>query len=158
MQSQHWVQNLIANYAYSRFDEIAPFVHERLVLLEGEMFDKVEAMDKMLLSMGDAEAAEAASTFSYAEADHLHSAWTAFFGEIFAHFVDGYRLVKNPEDHVTGFSKESPHFSDDWKARIVDSTGDHYKVPPTVASRAMSKLTLPALGGRRPRPASGVVV
>ena len=67
-------------------------------------------------------------------------------------FVDGYHMKPDPSNLVTGCAKETPHWSEEWKAKVVAETGDHYKVPAGLKMNrpgVKSKLSLRALGGGR---------
>jgi len=150
LQTMHWVTQLVANYAYSRYDQIAPVVQQKLVELEGSLFKAVEEADAMLDKIGDlAEAIEKATDFSYATAQRLHAEWLDFHGELFVTFVDGYTTVINANNSLGGCDKETPHFNEGWKKRIVDETGDHYKVPEKLLTQkhsTVSKLKLLSIG------------
>lgn len=143
---------MISNYAYSRSDHIGPAVNKKLVDEERNLFQMVEGMDKKLQqATSPSEAAEMATLFSY-RTKKLNEMWQDFFGDLFATYVDGYRTVPDPTNEVTGCAKEAPHFSEAWKKKIVQETGDHYKVPESLSMarspNVISKLSLRALGGR----------
>lgn len=152
MESQHWAQNLLSNYVYSRYSQIAPGVRERLAQVEARVQAEVADMDSKLRNMPLEQAQQAATDFSYKQADLLHQEWKAYFGEVFATFVDGYHAVPDASDLSQGVRKDVPHFSENWKRRIIADAGDHYHVPaPLLASRpgVLDKLGLRALGGQR---------
>eukprot|EP00929_Paragymnodinium_shiwhaense_P002818 TRINITY_DN103117_c0_g1_i1.p1 TRINITY_DN103117_c0_g1~~TRINITY_DN103117_c0_g1_i1.p1 ORF type:complete len:608 (-),score=54.10 TRINITY_DN103117_c0_g1_i1:41-1864(-) len=130
LQTMHWVTQLVANYAYSRFNQVAPVVQAKLAELEGHLFKAVEEMDAELDQASDPRKVhQMATDFSYTKAQQAHADWLEFHGELFVTFVDGYHTVVNKNNSLGGCDKETPHFDDAWKARIVADTGDHYKVP-----------------------------
>lgn len=146
----HWVTQLVANYAYSRYDQVAPAVQAKLVELEGGLFKAVEEIDATLDQLAHSEeAVEKATDFSYTTAQRLHAEWLDFHGELFVTFVDGYRTVVNTNNSLGGCDKETPHFDDAWKGRIVADTGSHYKVPEKLLAQTqstVSKLKLLSIG------------
>lgn len=142
--AMHWVGNMVANYAYSRYADVAPVVKEKLVQLESESFARVEAMDKKLesaLSKGgkgrwslrrpSRDPVALATEFSYEAAEQAHQSWLDFYGELFMTFVDGYRTVPDPSNLASAVSKETPGWTNAWKERIVNETGSKYLEPGT---------------------------
>lgn len=158
-QSMFWVCNLVANYAYSRYDQIAPAVYSRIAQIEARLQAAVEAQDRVLLELqsdpggGDTAMAEAATAFSFHVAERLHEEWLDFYGELFATFVDGYRVQppESPADQF-GFHKQTFGIPEIFKAAIAATTGDHYLFPvaPRVSLAASSKdkRCLKSFGGR----------
>eukprot|EP00928_Gymnodinium_smaydae_P048646 TRINITY_DN32545_c0_g1_i1.p1 TRINITY_DN32545_c0_g1~~TRINITY_DN32545_c0_g1_i1.p1 ORF type:complete len:665 (+),score=84.37 TRINITY_DN32545_c0_g1_i1:57-2051(+) len=141
-QSMFWVCNMISNYAYSRYDQIAPAVYERIAEIEGKLQMAVEKQDQTLMQLfadgaTSAEVAEVATDFSFRTAERLHEEWLDFYGELFATFVDGYRLeplarsstTPTPEEIDYGFVKRVFGFRDLWKREIAATTGRRYEVP-----------------------------
>lgn len=127
LDAMHWVGQLIANFVYSRYDDIAPVVKKKLVQLEGELFSQIQHVDAMLAAIPDNEkAAEVATQFSFNTAERLHVTWRDFHGELFATFVDGYTTTVDTSDDVCGCKKHTPHWSAKWKHYIASSTGDRY--------------------------------
>merc|ERR1740121_891039 len=86
-------------------------------------------MDARVDGLPEDQAAEAATQFSYDTAERLHRQWLSFYGELFATFVDGYITVPNQQNTFSGCDKQRPPVSEDWARRIVDETGDRYRVP-----------------------------
>merc|ERR1712232_1122147 len=104
-----------------------------------------------------AEAAEAATNFSYVTAERLHKTWLDFWGQLFMTHVDGYHTVPDPKNSLGHCEKRSPEFDEAQKKRIVAETGDRYLVPqhlleqdPSVP-KTIDKLSLIALGGNSRR-------
>lgn len=155
LQAMHWVGQMVANYAYSRYNVIAPAVRARLIEMEGALFRDVQEMDAQLERMdaGPAEV-EAATAFSFSTAERLHQEWLDFYGDLFATFVDGLIAKPDPDDAFSGCSKKAPPVGEGWKARIVDDAGAKYHVPSADARRldTTDKFSLPAFGGRPPQP------
>jgi len=130
-KAMHWVQQMVANYAYSRYSVIAPAVQRKLAEIEGKLFDHVRQLDTELDAMTMADAILAANQFSYKTAESLHEEWLEFYGELFMTYVDGYQTVPNPKNTLGGVDKQATAPpSEAWQQRIVEETGDRYLVPP----------------------------
>lgn len=154
MDAMHWVQNLISNYVYSRYDQIAPVAQQRLATVEARVMAEVAAQDHVLRGMALPQAKEAAAAFSHRTAQALHQEWKDFFGELFVTFVDGYRAEADPSNLGQGVRKVAPHYSEHWKARLIQDAGKHYHVPAGATllgaqHGVLDKLGLRALGGSR---------
>lgn len=151
-QSMHWVTNMVANYAYSRFDEIAPAVYRRLAAVESRLLAEVAAKDLELEGMEREEAAAAAAKFSFNVSESLHQEWLAFYGELFATYVDGY-TTKDAPGTRSGFSKQGSNLRDLMKAEIAEQTGSKYRLPGTPGGHevnllaVMDKRCLKSMGG-----------
>jgi dipeptidase len=133
LDAMHWVGQLVANFAYDRYERVAPDVHAKLAEIEARLFRAVRQMDtklKALLSNSSDElvARASATNFSYSTAESLHLEWRNFWGELFAKHVDGYVTVPNQKNQLSGCDKQSSEFDESWKARIVAEAGDHYRV------------------------------
>ena len=130
LDSMHWVMNLVANYAMTRYDQIAPVVQAKMVELEAAAFAAVAEMDDKLDTMADGDAVAAATEFSGKQATDTHATWKEYYGTLFATFVDGAKLGLDSSEETCGCTKTTPGFSDDVKQRIVDGTAaDRYAVP-----------------------------
>jgi len=123
----HWAGQLVSNFAYSRYDDVAPMVKSKLSLLEAELFDQVRHTDALLNAMDDEKAAsELATQFSFSTAESLHKTWVDFHGEVFARFVDGYTTEIDETDEFCGCKKTLPHWPGTWRNLIASNTGDRY--------------------------------
>jgi len=144
---------MIANHAYSRYSEITPQIHSRLIEIERKLFQEVADMDKKLDSIANADdAVKAATDFSYSTAEHVHDLTHELYGDVFVHTVDGFRMTLDSTDESCGCKTEYPSWTEDWKARIVNETGDHYKIQTSAEETPRRFATTPktrlrALGG-----------
>jgi len=153
LEAMHWATRLVANYAYSRYDVVAPVVQAEIVKVEEHLFQQVPLLDEALRTLDEASAVEYATNHSAQLAERVHRRWAELFGELFMTYVDGYKTAPDPKDQVAGVSKDVPHFSESWKKRIVESTGDRYKVPEVPSGQlrqgpaVISKLSLRGVNG-----------
>lgn len=152
LQSAFYVFNLVANWAYSRWDAIYPDVYDMILTKEAAYRDMVVAMDEKAISMfnagQDLVAVEAMTAFSEGIGDQLLSDWFAFFGQLFVKFRDGYVTTAAPHVPVCGCNTQSLSYADEWYDRIVADTGDFYLVPDDAVSRGNSHHGRPAMRKR----------
>mmetsp|Transcript_4911 Transcript_4911/g.10699 ORF Transcript_4911/g.10699 Transcript_4911/m.10699 type:complete len:596 (+) Transcript_4911:80-1867(+) len=133
LDSAFYVFNLVANWAYSRWDAIYPDVHAKILEKEAIYFEEVAARDeevRALLGEGKVEAAvEAMTSFSEAIGDALLKDWFVFFGEMFVKYRDGYVISASEESQNCGCKVANGAYPQQWLDRIVGDTQEHYKVP-----------------------------
>lgn len=133
LDSAFYVFNLVANWAYSRWEVIYPDVYARIISQEAAYFDQVAAADKEIasrLAAGDRDGAVSYMTdFSTNIGDKLLKDWFAFFGELFVKYRDGFVTTAAPHIPVCGCNTASQGYDGQWYDRIVADTGDRYLVP-----------------------------
>ena len=126
-----WVQNMVSNFAYSRWSDIYPIVRAKIDGIRDAFIDAVAQADSEALEIyktqGIQESIDYVTNFGVAAADQLHSDWFQFYGELFVRFRDFFEIV--PSDSTkSGCSVKESGMSDEWKKRIVQETGDHYSI------------------------------
>jgi len=132
MQSAFSVFNLVANWAYSRWDLMYPVVLNRIEMYEDKYIKEAQEMDMQALSeyekAGATAAVDMVTQFSVSAGNSLVKEWANFFGELFVTYRDGYVITESPTENSCGCSVESGPYSQQWYDRIVEDTGDHYLV------------------------------
>jgi len=133
LDSAFYVFNLVANYAYSRWDVIYADVHDRIIEQEGKYFDIIPDIDATALNMfnngQNEEAVAFLTSFSKDTGDKLLKDWFTFFGELFVKYRDGFITTAAANVPVCGCNTQSLGYQDQWYDRIADDTGDRYVVP-----------------------------
>ena len=131
LDSAFYVFNLVANYAYSRWDLIYADVHQEIVeAMYLDMSEKADATALSMLASGDVDnAVEYLTKFSNDIGESLLREWFAFFGRLFVKFHDGYITTASPEVPVCGCSVSSAGYQNDWYQRIIDENAELYQVP-----------------------------
>ena len=139
LDSAFYVFNLVANYAYSRWDLIYADVHQEIVDREARYFNMVSDADakaiEIFQSGSESEGVEFLTAFSYDIGAKLLRDWFKFFGKLFVKFRDGYVTTASPINPVCGCSTSSTGYQDQWYDHIAEDTGDRYKVPTEQADR-----------------------
>jgi hypothetical protein len=127
-----WVQNLLSNFAYSRWKDAYPMIRKKIDEVQERIMGQVEQLDEKALAVyqdsGPIASVEMLTNFSVTAGESLHKEWTAFFGEVFTRFRDFSVIIPNEADS-RGFTVGSPGLSDETKRRVVMETGTHYEVP-----------------------------
>ena len=95
-------------------------------------------MDQKALVLGEkdeAKAVELLTGFSEQLGEQLLKDWFSFFGELFVKYRDGFVTTAKPAAlaPVCACDTSSLPYQDAWYNRIVQDTGDIYKVPRSAA-------------------------
>jgi len=124
--------NLVANWAYTRWEVMYPEVYKQILAKESSYMSKVNAADPKILAMlnaGDVEGAvEYMTSFSCDIGETLLKEWVSFFGELFVKYRDGFVTTAAPHNPVCGCSTSSLSYDQTWYDRIANETGDRYVV------------------------------
>jgi len=149
MDSAFYVFNLVANWAYSRWDLIYPDVAQAVDALEAQYIREISDLDSQALLKVDTEGMESAiklvTEYSVNTGNALVAQWGKFFGELFVKFRDGYVIKPDPDNKACGCSAASAGYTQDWYDRIVRDTKDHYYYAENNESLKTVELTSPKL-------------
>ncbi len=135
MDAAFWVFNMVSNFAYTRYSYIHPEIRAEQTKLEGEFLEEIDKTDQEALAKykTDKNAAIAYLTdFSDNAGNETVKHWRDFYGYLFAKYMDGNIKEKSevPEGYKYYPAKlQQPGYGEDWYRKIVDETGDHFKVP-----------------------------
>jgi dipeptidase len=133
-ESAFWVFNLVSNYAYTRYSVIHPEIREKQTAMEWKFLQETRELDVKAaeLAKTDPGAAVAMLTDYSVNAGNLtHSEWLEFYKFLFTKYMDGNikEAVDVPEGHKYHVPKvEQPGYSEGWKQRVAEDTGDKLKV------------------------------
>ena len=151
MQRANTVFNLVANWAYSRWNTIYPEVYDRILRTESKFIEMAHDMDETATAKYNSEGAAAAVAYATQRCvdtgNELVKHWAEFFGELFVKFRDGYTIEKDPENTACGCKVVDTPYPQTWYDRIVTDTGKHYEIP-TEPSSTEAKLSARAPGLR----------
>eukprot|EP01060_Flectonema_neradi_P008108 TRINITY_DN1578_c1_g1_i5.p1 TRINITY_DN1578_c1_g1~~TRINITY_DN1578_c1_g1_i5.p1 ORF type:complete len:575 (+),score=137.69 TRINITY_DN1578_c1_g1_i5:41-1726(+) len=135
LRSAFWVFNLVANYAYSRWNPVFGDVQKKIVETESRYATELNSTDAAVIQMlakGDTQGAiQTVTEFTVSTGDGLVDDWVTFWGALFVKYRDGFITtpgqVKHPEDIPIPDCKE-PGYDEAWRRRIVNEAGDKYRV------------------------------
>lgn len=141
-----WIQNLVSNFAYSRWEDCYPMIRKKVDEVHDAFETQIEQVDSAALNLYNEKGASMAvayvTRFSVEAGADLQTQWTSFFGQLFTRFRD-FSTIR-PSENSRGFTIDSPGLSDDGKRRIVRETGTRYLVP------SDKKITFTATRGGQP--------
>ncbi|MCB2219463.1 MAG: C69 family dipeptidase [Bacteroidetes bacterium] len=129
-----WVFNMVSNFAYTRYNIIHPEIRAEQTKLEWQFLNEIKEIDQKAseLYTNDKEAAIKMLTYYSVKAgDETTRHWLNFYTYLFTKYMDGNIKEKRavPEGYKYYTPKlEQPGYGADWYRRIVDETGDHFKV------------------------------
>lgn len=137
--SAFYVFNLVANWAYVRWDLIYPEVYGEILRRESSFRTEVEEVDATATSYYQEKGAAAAVTyvteFSVKAGNSLVAEWLQYFGQLFVKYRDGYVVTPNAASEACGCNAASQSYPQVWFDRIVRDTKDHYYQPPADGSK-----------------------
>ncbi len=147
------VFNLVANWAYSRWDLMYPEIHKTIVTREAAYFTAIAKMDSdasiMYTEVSPAAAIDMVTNFSMMLGNQLVVDWNQFFGQLFVKYRDGYVVTANSANNNCGCTVKNGPYPQKWYDHIASETGTHYQYPDTDGDavksnkhRAVSKTSL----------------
>ncbi len=127
--SAFWVFNQVSNFVYTRFNEMIKDLQPVQNELENKYNNYISAIDKAALELYNKDqklATEFITDFSVLTANQTVARWKKLYQDLFTKYVDGnIKYVvpgqRNPKVVQPGYGKE-------WYQRIVNETGDKFKV------------------------------
>ena len=131
MQKAFWVQNMVSNFVYSRWNDAFPFLQNKLASIHEHFKQEVKLIDVELMAVYDPQdltwIIDHATVFSVKAGDWMHREWLDFYGQMFAKFRDFYVIEEDNDNPVCNCKVKEVGVSDTWKDKIVKETQDHYK-------------------------------
>jgi len=125
-----WVFNQVSNFAYTRYDLMIPFIQEKQQQLELGYFEETVKIDQeaaALYKKDPKKAIQLLTEYSVKSGEKTVAEWKRLYGFLFTRFMDG-----NVKTRVEGHQNpklEQPGYSEEWYRKLVEETGDRYKVP-----------------------------
>jgi dipeptidase len=124
-----WVFNQVSNFAYTRWNIIYPEVIDKIHTLEKEFVTLTPVIDEQALALHKADpdmAVNYLTTYSTQLGDRVTHEWKDFYRYLFMRFMDG--NIKEPVEGQMNPHVEFPGYPEEWLRRIIDETGDQFKV------------------------------
>jgi len=137
--SAYWVNSAVAKLVYSAKDQMEQTVYcakqdfedwvEPLVkTAEQESMDCFNEALRMN-SVSTDSCVLALTELAIVATQEATKRWTALWQQLMITFIDGYVTTVDESNNLCGCKKTAFSFSDDWKTKVVDSTGDRYRLP-----------------------------
>ena len=128
-----WVNNYVANQAYSRYSLMIPDIRRVQGEQEKILDREVDMLLKVLPTLPSDEAAEMARTHSATASQRYLNAYKQLGDYLLVKYLDGNvkkekdgRFVRTPEGMCA--SPDFPGYDERYYRSIVNETGDHLKV------------------------------
>ena len=126
---------MVSNFAYTRYNIIHPEIRAEQTKLEGKFLKEVIETDKKALDVYESNKEDAIAIltdYSVNTGNETHKHWLNFYTYLFTKYMDG--NVKTKIDVPEGYKYHNaklkqPGYGDEWYKRIVEDTGDHFKMP-----------------------------
>eukprot|EP00457_Paulinella_chromatophora_P004597 gb/GEZN01004609.1/.p1 GENE.gb/GEZN01004609.1/~~gb/GEZN01004609.1/.p1 ORF type:complete len:576 (+),score=55.45 gb/GEZN01004609.1/:25-1752(+) len=136
MTRAFWIFNVVANFAYPRWEQIQPEIQKRQDMVSKRFAQQVLESDSVALSLlsGSNGKGTGPETISYLTqinqetAEGLISEWNSFFGYLFTKFKDGYVISPSTSGSYLP-DIGTPGYSQPWRDRIVQDASEKYLVP-----------------------------
>lgn len=133
--SAFWVFNMVSNFAYTRYSDIHPEIREAQVKLENKFIQEVNEIDKTAVELyanNPEEAVDFLTDYSVIQGDLTLKTWQGLYAYLFTKYMDG--NIKTSVEVPEGYkyyppSVRQPGYGEAWYRRIVEETGDHFKMP-----------------------------
>lgn len=130
-----WVFNMVANYAYTRYNVIHPEIRAEQTKLEDGFLSETRDIDKKALALYETDkkgAVAVLTDYSVKTGNETVKHWLNFYTYLFTKYMDGNikTKVEVPEGykyHVP--TLDQPGYGEAWYRKIVEETGDHFKMP-----------------------------
>ena len=132
--SAFWVFNLVSNYAYTRYNIIHPEIKSKQELLERKFLKETSQLDTKAAETFKSDpdvAVKLLTDYSVKTGNEVQKEWLQFYTYLFTKYMDGNikEAVEVPEGYKYHVPKlKQPGYSEEWYKRIVDETGDQFKV------------------------------
>ncbi|HAH24581.1 MAG TPA: dipeptidase [Prolixibacteraceae bacterium] len=135
--SAFWTFNLVANFAYLRYDAMIPYIQKVQKALEDKFQAYTPSVDMAAQNLWNAgkkkEALQFLTDYSVNQANGMTHEWKKLSQYLIVKFMDG--NIKKEKDGVferteTGMpvAPDQPGYPDWWKKKVVEDTGDHLKM------------------------------
>ncbi|NCC72437.1 MAG: dipeptidase [Sphingobacteriia bacterium] len=124
-----WVFNQLTNFTYSRWNTIYPEVLGKIHTYEQEFVDMTPKIDEKAVALYKTDPEESVkylTSYSTRLGDKVTDEWKQFYRYLFMKYMDG--NIKTPVEGQMNPKVEQPGYPVEWLRRIVNETGDQFKV------------------------------
>lgn len=127
--SAFWIFNQVANLAYTRYNAIIADIQVVQQELENKFQTYTPAIDRAAVELYQVNpdlAVEFLTEYCVKQGDDTARRWRDLYRQLFVKYMDG--NVKSPEPGKRDPKVEWPGYGEAWLRRIVDGSGDHFRV------------------------------
>lgn len=129
-----WVFNQVSNFAYTRYNTIHPEIEKAQQELENKYIAYTNAMDLAAADLFKKDkdmAVNMLTEYSNNQGNNTLKEWQALYAFLFAKYMDG--NIKTKKNVPNGYKYMNPElkqpgYGKAWYKKIIDETGDHFKM------------------------------
>ncbi|MEG2370718.1 MAG: C69 family dipeptidase [Alistipes sp.] len=132
--SAFWLFNRVTNFAYSRYNIIAPDIRKVIDKWENDKLEEVKTMDALTSSPASARV-RALTTYSVSTAQALFHRWTELDQYLLIKHIDGNVKAENASGFIDNGNGrdipakiQQPGYSEKWKRAVAADNGEILKV------------------------------
>jgi hypothetical protein len=126
---------MVSNFAYTQYNVIHPEIRAEQTKLEDGFLSEIKEVDKKALALYENNKTGAIAhltDYSVKTGNETVKHWLNFYTYLFTKYMDG--NIKTKMDVPEGYKYHSPTlkqpgYGDAWYRKIVEETGDHFKMP-----------------------------
>jgi dipeptidase len=132
--SAFWIFNQVSNFTYTRYEPIHADLEKVQSEFEKEFIELTPIIDKAALKLHEENpqlAVNYLTRYSVGQGDRLTYSWKKLYQFLFMKYMDGNIKTKRPlpsnHKYITPDVKQ-PGYGEEWYRKIVETTGDQFKV------------------------------
>ncbi len=125
--SAFWLFNQVSNFAYTRYNEMIPFIRAKQSEIEQKYMDETTSIDKKAKEMFDNNqqlALDLLTDYSIGAGNYTFTEWRKLYHFLFTRYMDG--NIKTPVEGELNPEVEQPGYGEYWYRKIVEETGDKF--------------------------------
>jgi len=137
-QSAFWTFNQVNNFSYSRYNVIHPEIETYQRILENRLAKETAIVDYragLLYSDDPGLGIDYVTDYSWFTGNMIVSKWNEFYHYLFMKYMDGnvkqsqnMELLDNGNGRGIPKKPSQPGYGADWERRMVEGTGDRFRV------------------------------
>jgi len=124
-----WVFNEVSNFAYTRYNVVHPEIEKVQQELEGKFIAFTPAIDKAAEELYKTDkdlGLQFITEYSVKQGNNTVDRWKELYKYLFTKYMDG--NIKTKDGDKQNPIVKQPGYGEEWYKRIVNETGDHFKV------------------------------
>jgi dipeptidase len=124
-----WIFNQVAHLAYMRYDSVIVDIQKVQQELENRFVAFTPAIDKAaqeLMAVDKKMAVQFLTDYSLKQGNNTFERWKQLYQDLFMKYLDG--NIKYPDPPNMNPKVSWPGYPDEWRRRVINETGDHFKV------------------------------
>jgi dipeptidase len=125
--SAFWIFNQVSNFAYTRYNEMIPYIRDKQSEIERKYLDETKGIDKKAkeLFVNDQQLAiDLLTDYSVSAGNYTFNEWRKLYYFLFTRYMDG--NIKTPVEGEQNPKVEQPGYGESWYRKIVEETDNKF--------------------------------